>query len=147
MTTTNTTNNTDNTKMMLNTLSEKIIRNFDFQKVLNYMTDVNWKWTKVDENDNLVQAVPTLDELKNCVRDMFDDVITNNDTRYSLSTGGFSVEKNLKATPAKKLKLKFKFEERVNIGNVEYIAEMELESYPDLGDVMKLSTDKQRYMN
>jgi len=97
-------------KEFLKNLSNEIIKHFDFQKVVNYMSEVNWTWAQIDENGHSYNSVPNEEDLKNCVLDLFEEVIESDSSKHKISIGGFLVEKNLENSPGRWLRLKFKFE-------------------------------------
>jgi hypothetical protein len=65
-------------------LIERAIDEFDFEKVHGVMELLKWKWYNHAEN-----KVPTIDEMKKCIRDLYKDC----DGENSVCTGGFSVQK------------------------------------------------------
>ena len=64
---------------------DDIIKNFDWEKVHEYMTHVNWQWFKSN-------AVPTIEEMQQEVRRMYRDA-KEKKLRF-ISTGGFTLFRN-----------------------------------------------------
>ena len=67
---------------------EEIIEHFDFEKVLDVMKHLDWKWSIGNEN-----RTPNIPELKSRARDVLQDVVDDQHTFWSISTGGFCARK------------------------------------------------------
>lgn len=72
----------------LETLIEKTIEGFDYERVIKTMKYLKWGW-------GTDQKVPTVDEMKNTCRDLFKDAIycayMNHSEEGTAGTGGFEV--------------------------------------------------------
>ncbi len=66
---------------------DDIIRNFDWEKVHEYMTRIDWKWYR-----NSTHRVPTIDEMQQEIRRMYRDA-KEKKLRF-ISTGGFTLFRN-----------------------------------------------------
>lgn len=96
-------------KDFLRSLSEKIVANFDFKKVVDSMVSQNLTWIRYDEKGYDVEYFPDEEELRNCVIELFRMVLDSDGNKHKISSGGFTVEKNLGNSPGRWLKLKYKF--------------------------------------
>jgi|WetSurMetagenome_2_1015567.scaffolds.fasta_scaffold482890_2 hypothetical protein len=71
---------------MTDNIIERAIERFDFEKVHGVMEVLKRKWY-VHAKD----TIPTIGEMKQCVRDLYYDIKNRNDDYTNSSTGGFTV--------------------------------------------------------
>lgn len=71
------------TKQQSQTIGQ-IIDRFDFQKVHDYMVQVDWKWRG---------EIPTIDDLKGTAAILLVSAMQNSEETMSTGTGGFRVYK------------------------------------------------------
>ena len=62
---------------------DKIINNFDFEKVHEVMNFLGWEWHPLNK-------VPSIDELKKQARELLEQICAEPDI-HNISTGGFEV--------------------------------------------------------
>ena len=85
-------------------LIDKIIENFNFEKVHRAMLVLNWRWARTN-------GVPTIGELVLCAQELLQDV-SKMDVGYSIGTGGFRATKIDDEDGGEGLKLEFILTER-----------------------------------
>lgn len=79
---------------------EQVIERFDFKRVLDFMTAVNWTWHD-GEGSN---GVPTLAQLRECAKELLSNLVFNlSGAIVHIETGGFVAEK----LPDGSLRLRF----------------------------------------
>lgn len=61
---------------------KKILKNFDFEKVHDVMTHLNWTWYDTDGK------APSIDQLKELAKRLLNEV-SEKEEFYTLHTGGF----------------------------------------------------------
>lgn len=66
---------------------KQIMENFDFNKVHSVMKLLDWKWYSEHANG----MVPTIDEMKECVCDLFESGMKQQSEDFEISTGGFTL--------------------------------------------------------
>lgn len=76
------------TKEELYTERDKIMEHFDFEKVIEHMTQVDWKWSSRTEH-----RIPTIFELRGTARHCLNVVIESEETSSNAGTGGFHAYK------------------------------------------------------
>lgn len=64
---------------------DKLIDNFDFDKIHSVMSLLNWTWFE--------KGVPTVDEMKKMVLYLFDELLKSPEGVMQVSSGGFCAEK------------------------------------------------------
>lgn len=76
---------------------ETILDEFDFEKVHQAMTALNWTWATSD-------GVPTIGELRKCARTLLNYAkhANSEESDYMTATGGFYVSRNLYLGNAKR---------------------------------------------
>jgi len=72
------------TKEELYKKRDEIMEHFDFEKVLEHMTHVDWKWHRGSEH-----MVPTVFDLRGTARHCLATVIESNEPSSNAGTGGF----------------------------------------------------------
>ena len=65
---------------------EHILDNFDFEKVHETMTSLDWTWHSTD-------GVPEIPDLRKEARRLLKDVAKRKENKFFISTGGFQVYK------------------------------------------------------
>ena len=80
-------------------LIDKIIKDFNFEKVHQAMLAVNWYWSSTN-------AVPSVDNLVLCAQELLQDV-SKMEVGYSIGTGGFKATKTKDTDDGEGLQLEF----------------------------------------
>ena len=78
---------------------DKIISDFDFEKVHQVMNVTNWRWARS-------HGVPSVEELMLCAQELLQDV-SKMGVGYSIGTGGFKATKINNEDEGEGLQLKF----------------------------------------
>ena len=73
---------------------KEIMDNFDFDKVLNIMKKMDWKWM-LFRNDDFACDIPTVDEIKETSNRILNELYekSKNEEIYSISIGGLKATK------------------------------------------------------